>query len=157
MITTFLLARRTFVWEIWWTRILQLKTFLWIPVDPRFCEWHAIWLNDIDTVLIHFPIAPSRWNTFSFPSIKLSELTSLRIETLLSQSNYICQIHLPVSPKNASVISLLVAEVVPRYMWHGSYGTPFGKLANYISYFFSSLQLHINSRALNIFICLQLW
>lgn len=42
------------------------------------------------------------------------KLPSLRIETLLSQCNYICQTHLPVCQKNASMISLLVAEVVPE-------------------------------------------
>lgn len=107
--------------------------------------------------LFHFPIVPFSWTVFSSPSVTLSEIPSLRIKTLLSQCNYICQTHPPVCPKNASVISLLMAEIVPRSMWRGNCGILFGRVANYTAYFFSSLQLHFNSRTVNICICLHLW
>lgn len=112
-------------------------------------------MNDIFTVLIHFPIAPFSWTRFS-SSIKPSELLpSLRIETLLSQCNYICQTHMPVCPKNASII-LLITEIVPRNMWHDSYGPLFGRVANYISYFLASNYILIPGLLTFVF-CLHLW
>lgn len=158
---TFLLARKKFVWETWQTHILhtahQISGSNQSQLAPRLCTWQDIWMNDNFLVLIHFPIAPFGWTSFSSPGIELSELPSLGIEILLSPCNYICQTHLPVCSKNVSMIPLLVAEVVPRNMWHDSYGTLFGRVANYIAYYFSSLQSHIYSRVLNICICIHLW
>lgn len=45
----------------------------------------------------------------------------------------------------------------PRNRWHGNYRILFGRIVNCIAYFFSSLQLHINSMTVNICICLHLW
>lgn len=161
MIIIFLPSRRKFEQETWPTPTVrsQLKRFLgtinssWLLdfKNGRFMhEWNF-------SALTHFLTAAFSWLSFSFPCVRLSELLSLRIETLLSQCNYICQTHLPVCPKNASMITSLVVEVVPRNMWHGSNRILCGRVDNYIAYIFSSLQLHINPRAVNICICLHLW
>lgn len=123
----------------------------------RLCKWQDRRMNDTFAVLIYFPIAPFSWTSFSSPSIEPSELPFLRIEILLSQCNYICQTHLPVCPKTVSVIPLLVAEIVPEICVVTAMEPYLEELLIILLIFFSNLQSHINSRILNICICLHLW
>ena len=123
-------------------RWLTLGTLLQVAAVGMFLrnsqvQWilrmTGIWINGIFANSFP-PLSPLAELVYS-PSVKLSEIPSLRTETLLSQCNYICQTHLLVCQKNASMISLLVAEVVPRNMWHGNYRILFGRIVNCIAYF----------------------